>query len=45
MMIKDNTKYDSEKYKMLESLKIKIKNVTTYTVVADVHFNESEEFK
>lgn len=43
MIIKDHTKYDSEKYKMLESLKIKIKDVATYTVVTDVHFDESEK--
>ena len=27
MIIKDHTKYDSEKYKMLESLKIKVKDI------------------
>jgi len=29
MIIKDHTKYDSEKYKKLESLKVKIKDLET----------------
>ena len=36
MIIKDNTKYESEKYRKLEELKVKIKKICEVVNIADI---------